>query len=297
MDSILLSSIISLCVIGLVAASVLFLAAKKFKVFEDPKIDEVEGCLPGANCGGCGFAGCRNFAEAVVKAGSLEELNCPVAGPEGMVMVGQVIGVEVSAGEPMIAVLRCSGSKVHAVPKLNYDGAKNCRIAHSLFSGESGCPSGCLGLGDCVAVCKFDALKLDNETGLPVVDEEKCVACGACVKICPRSIYELRPKGKSNKRVYVACMNTQKGGIAKENCKVACIGCRKCVKATESTSVNVKNFLSYIDTDVDVHEHGPHLIGSCPTGAIVGVGVDGIKPVPKVKKKPAEKPETSENNS
>ncbi len=297
MDSLLLSAIISLSAIGLIAAGVLFVASKKFKVFEDPKIDEVEGCLPGANCGGCGFAGCRNFAEAVVKAGALEDLNCPVAGPEGMAMVGKVIGVDVSACEPMIAVLRCNGSKTNAVPKLNYDGAKSCQVAHSLFSGESGCPSGCLGLGDCVTVCKFNALDMDSETGLPVVDEEKCVACGACVKICPRLIYELRPKGESNRRVYVACMNTQKGGAAKTNCKVACIGCRKCVAATESKSVNVKNFLSYIATDVDVSEHGPHLIGSCPTGAIIGVGVDGIKPPPKAKKKSAKKPETSESNS
>jgi len=279
MDSLMLSSIVSLSVIGFVSASVLFVASKKFKVYEDPKIDQVEKLLPGANCGGCGFAGCRNFAEAVVKAGKLEGLNCPVGGSAMMIEVGKVIGIEVLASEPLIAVLRCNGTKANAVAKMNYDGAQNCVVAHSLFSGESGCPSGCVGLGDCVKVCQFDALYMDEQTGLPKVDEEKCVACGACVKTCPRRLYELRPKGPNGIRVYVACMNTQKGVVAKKNCNVACIACMKCVKVTDSKSVSVNNQLSYIDTNVNAQEHGPALIGCCPTGAILGVKIAGIKSV------------------
>lgn len=279
MDSLMLSSIVSLSAIGFVSASVLFVASKKFKVYEDPKIDLVEKLLPGANCGGCGFAGCRNFAEAVVKAGKLEGLNCPVGGSSTMIEVGKVIGIEVVVCEPLIAVLRCNGTKIHAVAKVKYDGAQNCVVAHSLYSGESGCPSGCIGLGDCVRVCQFDALYVDELTGLPVVDEQKCVACGACVKACPRNIYELRPKGPNGVRVYVACMNTQKGAVAKKNCEVACIGCMKCVKVTDSKSVSVNNQLSYIDTKVDACVHGPALIGCCPTGAILGVKIEGNKSV------------------
>lgn len=285
MNSLMFNSVLSLSAIGITAASILFIISKKFRVFEDPKIDEVEGVLPGANCGGCGFAGCRNFAEATVKEGNLSNLFCPVGGNDCMSDVAEILGIEVKVSEPQIAVLKCNGSRENAPPKIVYDGALSCQSAHSLSAGESGCAYGCLGLGDCEVACNFDALFMDTKSGLPVVDEEKCVACGACVSACPRNIYELRPKGKDNKRVYVGCMNKEKGAAAKKNCKVACIGCGRCAKVTESTSVSINNFLSYIDTNVDVVEHGPYLIGSCPTKAIIGVGVEGIKPPPKTKPK------------
>lgn len=273
----MLSSVISLSVIGFISATVLFIAAKKFKIFEDHRISEIEQLLPNANCGGCGFAGCRNFAEAVVNAGKMEGLNCPVADSEVMSQVGKVIGIDVIEAAPLIVVLRCNGTRANAVAKVKYDGAANCGVAHSLFAGESGCPSGCLGLGDCEVVCNFNALYIDKISGQPVVSEDKCVACGACVKACPRNLYELRPKGDGGKRVYVACMNNQKGALAKKNCSVACIGCMKCVKLVDGKSVNVTNYLSYIGTDVDVNNCGPSLIGCCPTGAIVGVRVKSTK--------------------
>jgi len=271
--TLLFLSVVSLCVIGVVAAAVLFMAAKKFKIFEDPKIDLINEVLPGANCGGCGYPGCRGFAEACVKAGNLDGLNCPVGGSSTMKQVGEILGVAAPSSLPLIAVLRCNGTRENAPIKINYDGTSSCRISHMLYAGDSGCPNGCMGLGDCVEVCKFDALYIDKNTNLPVVDENKCVACGACVKACPRNIYELRPKGKNSERVYVACMNTQKGAEARKNCKVACIGCMKCTKVTESTSVSVKNALSYIDTKVDTSLHGPALIECCPTKAIVGVNI------------------------
>ncbi|MCK5073979.1 MAG: RnfABCDGE type electron transport complex subunit B [Bacteriovoracaceae bacterium] len=277
MNNLMLSSILSLSGVGVLAASILYIASKKFHVEEDPRIDQVEGVLPMANCGGCGFAGCRNFAEAVVKAGKLDGLNCPVGGAECMAQVAHIMGVDVQETEPMVAVLRCNGSRKNAPQKTHYDGALNCFAAHALFAGESGCPNGCLGLGDCAVACSFDAITVNPETGLPEVDDDKCVACGACVTACPRDIYELRPKGINSKRVYVACMNTQKGAPAKKNCSVACIGCMKCVKATESKSVSVKNFLSYIGTDVDTESHGPQLIDCCPTSAILGVNIEGSK--------------------
>ncbi|MBL6989728.1 MAG: RnfABCDGE type electron transport complex subunit B [Bacteriovoracaceae bacterium] len=291
MGSLLLNSILLLGSVGLVAASVLFFVAKKFYVYENPKIDEVDDVLPSANCGGCGFPGCRAFAEATVGATDLEELFCPVGGNETMKAVAKILGLEVVEKGPMVAVLRCNGSNENSPKKINYDGVSSCLSAHSMYAGEGGCPFGCLKLDDCVRVCDFDALKMDAKTGLPVVDEKKCTACGACVDICPRNIYELRPIGKQSKRVYVACLNTEKGAIAKKNCAVACIGCNKCVKVYDSGgAVVMKGLLSYISPQVDVENQGGYLVGSCPTNAIMGINVEAKKLPPKKKpSKPKEK--------
>ena len=266
----LIYPVLSLGAIGIASAAILFVVAKKFYVHEDPRIDQVNELLPGANCGACGFAGCRNFAEATVKASELSSLNCPVGGNSCMQAIAKLLGLEVSSQIPKVAVLRCHGSKTNAPAKINYQGAPSCLSAHSMFAGESGCQYGCLGLGDCVKVCSFDALHIDLETGLPVVDPEKCTACGACVKICPRHLFELRPQGP---QVYVACMNQEKGGVARKNCSVACIGCMKCTKVYETDQIKITNFLSYIGPDIDVKNHGTELVKCCPTKAIHGVNL------------------------
>jgi Na+-translocating ferredoxin:NAD+ oxidoreductase RNF subunit RnfB len=266
-NQVLLYSIVTLSAIGAIAGVVLYFVAQKFKVEEDPRIDEIAEKLPGANCGGCGFAGCRNFAEAIVKAGNMDELNCPVGGNALVKDIAPILGVESVEKEPMIAVVRCNGSKKNAPQKIVYDSASTCSFAHSLFSGESGCPNGCLGLGDCVVSCKFDAIYIDDTTGLPVVSNEKCVACGACVKACPRNIIELRNKGKKDRRIYVSCINTEKGAIAKKNCEVACIGCGKCVKACPYEAITLNNNLAYIDfTKCKLCRK---CVEECPTNAIV----------------------------
>ena len=128
-----------------------------------------------------------------------------------------------------------------------YDGAKSCAIAASLYGGETGCSHGCLGCGDCVAACQFDAIHMNPETGLPEVDEEKCTACGACVKACPKAIIELRAKGKKSRRVYVSCVNKDKGAVARKACTVSCIGCGKCVKTCPFEAITLENNLAYID--------------------------------------------------
>ena len=246
MTTTIIYTIISLCAIGIASAVILYFVAQKFKVEEDPRIDTVESILPGANCGGCGKPGCRGFAEATVKATSLDGLFCPVGGAETMTKVAAALGMEVTVQTPQIAVVRCNGTCDHRQRTSQYDGYKSCAIEHSLYRGETDCTFGCLGCGDCVTACPFDAIHMD-ENGLPVVSEEKCVACGACVKACPRNIIELRNKGVKGRRVFVCCVNKDKGNIARKACTAACIGCGKCVKECPFEAITLENNLAYID--------------------------------------------------
>lgn len=276
MNNTLIFAVISLSSIGVISAVILYFVARRFRVIEDPRIDIVAELLPGANCGGCGLAGCRAFAEAVVQSGDLSKLNCPVSSNDAMKEIAAVMGLEAADKEPMIAVVRCNGSKKNATAKNIYEGASSCAFAHGLSSGESGCPNGCLGQGDCVTACKFDAMRMDNLTGLPVVSETNCVACGACVTACPRKIIEMRPKGKKDRRIYVSCVNTEKGGPAKKNCNVACIGCGKCVKECAFDAIALENNLAYIDP---VKCRLCRKCASvCPTGAIIELNFPEKKP-------------------
>jgi Na+-translocating ferredoxin:NAD+ oxidoreductase RNF subunit RnfB len=276
-DNTVLFALISLGSLGAGAAVILYFVAQRFKVIEDPRIDVVNELLPAANCGGCGFAGCRNFAEAIVKNESLDGMNCPVGGNEVMQRIASVLGLEATAADPLIAVIRCSGSRENAPQKVKYEGAASCAFAHNLFAGESGCPFGCLGLGDCVVSCDFDAMYMDEVTGLPVV-KDNCIACGACVKACPRGIIELRPRGKKDRRIFVSCINEEKGGVARKNCAVACIGCGKCVKVCAFDAIRMENNLAYIDASKCTLCR--KCVVECPTNAIHELNFPPRKPRP-----------------
>ena len=237
----ILIAVISLGAIGIVGALLLYVASKKFEVHEDPRIGQVQSVLPGANCGGCGYPGCAGFAGACVKADSLEGMLCPVGGAPVMAKIATILGKEAVAAEPKVAVVRCNGT-CQARPKTNkYDGVKSCAIASALYGGETGCTFGCLGYGDCVKACNFDAIHINPETGLPEVDEDKCTACGACAKACPKNVIELRKKGPKSRRIFVSCVNKDKGAVARKACANACIGCGKCAKECPIEAITVEN--------------------------------------------------------
>lgn len=258
-----------LAAVGVLAAISLFLISKKFHVEEDPRIDRIVEFLPGANCGGCGFAGCRNLAENMVSRGTMEGCSCPGNTKENNAKIAEILGVEAASTTPKVAVVRCQGSCENSPAKVGYDAAPSCFFANNLFAGEGGCPNGCLGCGDCVAACNFGALAIDPETKLPVVDEEKCVGCGVCAKTCPRSVIEIRNKGMKNRRVYVACNNKEKGAVAMKNCKAACIGCGKCAKVCPFEAITVENNLAYID--FNKCKACRKCVAECPKKAIVAV--------------------------
>lgn len=291
--NVIVASLITLGVIGLVAAIVLYFVAQKFKVEEDPRIDEVESVLPGANCGGCGFPGCHGFADACVKSPSLDGKLCPVGGQPVMSKIATILGMSVADSKPKVAVVRCNGSCANRPKKNFFDGAKSCRISNQLYAGETGCSFGCLGYGDCVDVCKFDAIKINPDTGLPEVDDDKCTACGACVKICPKRIIELRDKGVKNRRVFVSCVNKDKGAVARKACSAACIGCGLCAKNCPFNAIKVENNLAYID--FNLCRLCRKCVAVCPTGAIHDVNFP--TPVPPAQKNTtAAKPADSAND-
>lgn len=257
MNSILIAVLV-LGAVGLVAALVLFVASKKFAVYEDPRIAQVAEVLPQANCGGCGYPGCSGFAGACVKAagnGSLDGLLCPVGGAEVMSKVAGILGMEAVAAEPMVALVKCNGTCSERPHTLVYEGAKSCTIQNMTGQGETGCVYGCLGGGDCVAACQFGAIRINPETMLAEVDEEKCTGCGACAKSCPRHIIEIRPKGRlvkdtqKGRRVVVLCNNHDKGAVANKYCKASCIGCGKCVKECQFEAITLDNNLAHIDPE------------------------------------------------
>ena len=265
----MVTSIIILSIIGLVSATLLYVISRKFHVEEDPRIDEIEAVLPGANCGGCGFAGCRNFAEQCAKATSLDNLLCPVGGNAVMQKIAPIVEMEAVEQAPRIAVVRCNGSCENRPQTSHYEGAHSCAVEAALYSGESNCNYGCLGEGDCAAACDFGGITMDPVTRLPIVDPDICIACGSCVKACPRNIIELRKRQEP--RVYVACNNRDKGIIARKVCSAACIGCGKCAKSCPNGAITLADNLAYIDDSLCLSCQA--CVEGCPTHAIHVVGI------------------------
>ena len=302
MNDLVLSTVVILGSIGLLAGFIIYFISKRFAVIEDERIEKVEQILPNTNCGGCGQPGCHAFAEAVVKAGDLSSLHCPVGGNEVMKKVADALGLKAVEKDPFIAVVRCSGSFEYRKKTNVYDGAKNCTVAATLYAGDTGCSYGCLGLGECVDACDFEAMYMDERTGLPVVIEDKCTACNACVKACPKDILELWPKGKKNQRVYVACLNEEKGSTARKSCEVACSGCAKCFDACRYEAIDMSKNLATIDHEkcklcmecIDVCDVKNILAVNVPQEKIASASEQRIKRAER-KKKQEEQSKSAQN--
>jgi len=252
-------------VVGLssfVAGFGLYAASKKFSVEKDPRIEEVNEILPGANCGGCGYPGCSALAEAIVK-GDAPASACPVGGAELAEKIGKLLGLEVDASVRKVAKIKCHGDKEKCPPKYEYYGPADCHAIVLLGGGNKGCIYGCVGGGSCVKACNFDALKM-GDNGIPVVDEKKCTACGLCVKACPRNLIELIDV---EKRFIVSCSSKDKGVETKKVCSVGCIGCRLCAKNCPADAITVENNLAYIHAEKCINCGKCEEV--CPTKAII----------------------------
>jgi len=246
--------------VGAVLGVVIGVVAKAFAVETDERIEGVEERLPGANCGGCGYAGCADFAKAVV-AGKVAPSACPVCSPEDVQSVAAYLGIEAEASEPVVAVVRCAGDCANTVRAL-YNGTRDCRSAVVVAGGAKGCDYGCLGFGSCAEACPFGAIEL--RAGLAVVHPELCTGCGNCVEACPKDLIVLVP---ASVEVHVYCNSPEKGADKRKVCKTACIACRKCVKAAEEGQMTVDGFL--VRTNYE-NPPAPDVVeaAACPTTAI-----------------------------
>ncbi len=280
--NVLIYTILTLCVLGVLAAVILYFVAQKFHVEEDPLIDEVEKMLPGANCGGCGFTGCRALAEALVQNDDISELHCPVGGDEVNEAIAAHLGKVAAKREPTVATLHCGGVCEKRARTSQYNGVRSCKVASTLYVGETACSYGCLGFGDCISSCMFGAITMNKEKMLPEVDPDKCTNCGACVASCPRGLLELRKRLPKNRAVYVACSTLYKGAEVRKACLAGCIACGKCVKVCPFEAISLNNNIARIDPNKC--RLCRKCVNECPTGAIRLVNME---PLPKEPKKPA----------
>ncbi len=248
-------------ILGFLFSMGLVFAYKKLRVVEDPKVEQVAEILPQANCGACGYSGCRAFAEAVVK-GKVAPNSCPVGGLDVARQVAEILGVEAGEVVKKIARLHCRGTHEAAKDRGTYLGISTCYAAQ-LIGGNKQCSYGCLHFGDCARACPFDAIEM-GENGLPQVIEEKCTACGKCVEACPRNLFELHPLSQE---IIVFCRSQDRGPTSRKVCKNACIACGICVRACPEAIVLENNLAKILDYKKIAPEKIPE-IEKCPTGAI-----------------------------
>ncbi len=260
--SILLSTAI-LAGVGLTFAGLIALTHRKFKVWEDPRIDEVTDMLPGANCGACGEAGCRAFAEKAVH-GSIQPATCTVLSADEVVDLADYLGVAAGEANKRVARLLCAGGTNVAIQQADYLGLDTCKAASAVAGGGKGCTWGCLGLADCEVVCDFDAIYM-NRYELPVVIPELCTACGDCVEACPKDLFVLMPV---EHELLVQCKSALEGDEIEEMCQVACTACGRCAADAAAGLIEMKDGLAVVDYS-KYELATTKAIERCPTGAIV----------------------------
>ncbi len=241
MDTIIFATV-AVTVIGLICGAGLAIASKFMSVKVDDRIPKVRECLPGANCGACGFAGCDGYAAALVGDPDLPVNLCVPGGSTAAASIGAVLGREAGEVEKVVAQVRCSGTCEATSVKMDYKGLDSCAGAKLLFGGTGACVYGCIGLGDCAKVCPEDAISIRG--GLAWVDAKKCIGCGKCVKTCPNGVIALRP---ADAHMVVDCNSRQKGAGTRKACKVGCIGCKLCERNCHTGAITVTDNLASID--------------------------------------------------
>jgi len=257
-----ITAIAYLAVLCVILAAVLAIAQRKLYVWEDPRIEDVEHMLPGANCGACGLPGCHAFAENVVE-GVIQPGKCPVGGASMAEVIARFLGIDAGSEERQVARLLCAGGTDVAEHFAQYEGQESCRAAATISGGSKGCTYGCLGLADCEVSCTFDAIRM-APNGLPVVDFDLCTGCGDCVTACPKSLFEMLPV---RRKLLVQCKSLLEGDEALEACQVACTGCSICVSDAPEGLMDMHMTLPVIHSEKSDLETSIATL-RCPTSAI-----------------------------
>ncbi|MBE6757632.1 MAG: RnfABCDGE type electron transport complex subunit B [Ruminococcaceae bacterium] len=246
--------------VGLVLGLILAVASVLLSVPVDPRVEQLCDVLPGANCGGCGHSGCEAYAAALV-AGTADPGMCSPGGQEVANAIARVLGKESVALKKKVAAVRCAGCEENATTLANYENVDSCKKATLLYGGGKACLYGCLGLGDCAAVCPYGAINVEN--GLARVDATRCAGCGLCVETCPRRLLSLVPDPPMP---LVVCRNTDKGALTRKVCKSGCIGCGKCTKACPHEAVLLHDNVAVIHPEVC--QNCGACAAACPVGCI-----------------------------
>jgi Na+-translocating ferredoxin:NAD+ oxidoreductase RNF subunit RnfB len=256
-------TLVFLAGLGAVFGASLAIAAKRFAVQIDPRVEKVKDVLAHAHCGACGYAGCEQYAEAVVNNPDVSPNLCVPAGAKGAEAVALITGKKAEIKEPVFARIMCQGATSKSRKKFKYEGVVDCRAAVLAGGGDKSCAYGCLGYGTCTRVCPFDALHMGDD-GLPVVDITKCTGCRKCEQACPKRVIEVLP---ASRMVLVACHSRDKGGETRKNCDVGCIACGACVKVCPFDAPSVQNNFSRID--INKCKVCGLCVPKCPTNAII----------------------------
>ncbi|MCH5202761.1 MAG: RnfABCDGE type electron transport complex subunit B [Oscillospiraceae bacterium] len=238
----ILTAVIPVAIIGLICAVVLVVASKIMAVKENEKIPVIRECLPGANCGACGYAGCDGYAKALAE-GETEKTNlCIPGGAATSMKISEILGVDFEDVVEKVAVVHCTGDCNYTKDRVEYSAIESCTAAKMIFGSKGECPYGCMGLGDCVKVCPNDAICIEN--GIAHINTRMCVGCGLCKDACPNSLISLID---DDEKVIIACSNKDKGAVTRKACTSGCIGCRKCVKVCPSGAISIVDNLAVID--------------------------------------------------